>query len=61
MVRGVSFSGGFETLQTRKSPFIAWEASMSDFCFADDVCHANPITGDGPRGVFKVCKTLKEG
>ena len=61
MVRGVSFSAGLETLQTLRSPFAAWEASISDFCFDEEACHANPIVGDGPRGVLNACKMLNVG
>lgn len=61
MVRGGSFSGGFETLQTFKSPFNACEASISDFCFDDDACHAKLIKGDGARDAVKVCRIVKVG
>ena len=58
---GVSFPGGFDMLQTLKSPFAAWVASISDFCFDDDACHASEIIGDGPRDVVNVCKMVKIG
>lgn len=61
MVRGVSFSAGLETLQTLRSPFAACEASISDFCFDEEACHANPIIGDGPRDMLNACKMLNVG
>lgn len=61
MVRGGSFSAGFETLQTFKSPFNACVANMSDFCFDDDACHDKLIKGDGLREIVSVCRMLKVG
>lgn len=61
MVRGGSFSAGFETLQTFKSPFNACEASISDFCFDDDACHDKLTKGDGLREIVSVCRMLKVG
>lgn len=53
--------GGFDTLQTLRSPFAACVANISDFCFDDDACHASEIIGDGPRDVVNVCKIVKVG
>lgn len=61
IVFGVSRLAGLETLQTRRSPSAVWVASISDFCFEDDECHANVTIGDGAREVVKVCKGVKEG
>lgn len=61
MVRGCSFSGGFDTLQTLRSPFNACDANISDFCLDDDACHAKPSNGDGPRDVVRVCRTVNVG
>jgi hypothetical protein len=54
ITRGDSFPGGFATLQTRKFPFDDCVASISDFCFDEDACHAREIIGDGSREVGKV-------
>jgi hypothetical protein len=61
MARGVSFPGGFDILQTLRSPLAVWAASISDFCFDEDACHASEIMGDGPREVVNVCKMVKLG
>lgn len=61
MVLGGSAVGGFETLQTRKSPSCVWEANMSDRCLVDDACHDRLTIGDGARGVVKVWRMVKEG
>lgn len=61
MVLGCSAVGGFETLQTRRSPSIVWEANMSDRCFVDDACHDRFTIGEGARGVVKVWRMVKEG
>ena len=58
---GDSAVGGFDTLQTRKSPSEVCVASISDFCFVDDACHARLTMGEGARSVVKVCKIVKEG
>lgn len=58
---GDSAVGGFETLHTRRSPSEVCVASMSDFCFVDDACHARLTMGEGARGVVKVCKMVKAG
>lgn len=54
MVFGCSAVGGFETLQTRRSPSIVWDANISDRCFVDDACHDRLTIGEGARGVVKV-------
>lgn len=54
ITRGGSLPGGFATLQTLRSPLAARVASISDFCFDDDACHANDTMGDGPREVVIV-------
>jgi hypothetical protein len=36
-------------------------ASISDFCFEDDPCHASLFSGEGARLVLKVCRIVKEG
>lgn len=54
ITRGDSFPGGFDTLQTLKSPFEDWVASISDFCFDEDACQAKEIIGEGPREVVRV-------
>jgi hypothetical protein len=36
-------------------------ASISDFCFDDDACHANDTIGDGPLEVVIVCKMVNVG
>lgn len=61
ITRGASLPGGFATLQTRRSPLDARVASMSDFCFDDEACHASETIGEGPLEVFNVCKTEKVG
>lgn len=54
-------SGGFDILQTLRSPLADWVASISDFCFAEDACHASEMMGDGNRDEVKVCKMVKLG
>lgn len=61
MVFGCSAVGGFETLQTLRSPSIVWEANISDRCFVDDACHDRLTIGDGARGVVNVWRMVKEG
>lgn len=61
IVLGDSAVGGFETPQTRKSPSEVCVASISDFCFVEDACHAKFTIGEGARAVVKVCKIVKEG
>ena len=58
---GVSLLGCFAMLQTLRSPSSICVASMSDFCFEDDPCHANVTTGDGGRVVVRVCSIVKVG
>ena len=58
---GVSLLGCFAMLQTLRSPSSICVASMSDFCFEDDPCHANVTTGDGGRVVVRVCSMVKVG
>ena len=57
----MSAVGGFATLHTRRSPSVVCVASMSDFCFVDDACHARCAIGDGPREVDSVCRMVNEG
>lgn len=54
ITRGDSFPGGFDTLQTLRSPLEACVASISDFCFDEEACQAKDTIGDGPREVVKV-------
>lgn len=61
MARGGSLPGGFDILQTLKSPLAACVASISDFCFDDDACHASEVIGEGPRELVKVCRMVKMG
>ena len=61
MTRGASLPGGFATLQTLRSPLKDKVASISDFCFDDDACHANETMGDGPREVDMVCRMVNVG
>lgn len=61
IVWGVAAVAGFETLQTRKSPSAVCVTSMSDFCFAEDACHARLTIGEGARDVDKVCRMVKVG
>ena len=58
MVLGNSAVGGFATLQTRRSPSIVCAASISDFCFVDEACHAKFTIGDGARLVVRVCSMV---
>ena len=58
MVLGVSAVGGFATLQTRRSPSIVCDASISDFCFVDEACQAKWTIGDGARAVVRVCSMV---
>ena len=51
---GASLVGGLATLQTRKSPSEVCVASMSDFCFDDEACHARFAMGEGPLEVLSV-------
>ena len=53
--------GAFGILQTLRSPSEVCVASISDFCFEDDPCQANPVTLEGPREVVKVCNMVKDG
>src|SRR5947199_2617461 len=48
MTFGASLVGGLATLQTLKSLSDVCVASISDFCFDDEACHARPAIGDGP-------------
>jgi hypothetical protein len=61
ITRGASLPGGFATLQTLRSPLADIVASMSDFCFDDDACHANETIGEGPREVVIVCRMVNVG
>lgn len=61
IVLGDSAVGGFETLQTRKSPSDVCVANISDFCLVEDACHARLTIGDGARDVVNVCKIVKAG
>lgn len=61
ITRGASFPGGFATLHTLRSPLADIVASISDFCFDDDACHAIETIGDGPREVVMVCRILNVG
>lgn len=61
IVFGVSAVGGLETLQTRRSPSDVCVANISDFCLADEVCHAKLTIGEGARAVVNVCKIVNAG
>lgn len=61
MIFGGSAAGGFATLQTLKSPSAVCIASMSDFCFVEDACHAKWAMGDGARGMGRVCRMVNAG
>lgn len=54
MTLGGSLVGGLATLQTLRSPSEVWVASMSDFCFDDEACHARFAIGEGPLDVLSV-------
>ena len=54
MTLGASLVGGLATLQTLKSPSDVCVASISDFCFDDEACHARFAIGDGPLEVLSV-------
>ena len=58
IVFGTSAAGGFATLQTRRSPSIVCDASISDFCFVDEACQAKLTIGDGARAVVTVCSIV---
>ena len=58
---GTSAPAGFAILQTLKSPFAICTASISDFCFEDDACHASPVIGEGATEVVSVCRMVKDG
>ena len=61
MTLGVSAVGGLAILHTLKSPSKLCIANMSDFCFADEACHARFTIGEGARDVDNVCKMVKDG
>lgn len=61
IARGVSLPGGFDILQTLRSPLADCVASISDFCFDEEACQASEVMGDGPRDEVKVCKMVKIG
>jgi hypothetical protein len=61
MTRGGSAVGGFETLQTLRSPSAVCVASMSDFCFDDEACHVRFTIGEGARDVVSVWRIVKAG
>ena len=61
ITRGDSFTGGFATLQTLKSPFEDCVANMSDFCFDEDACQASERIGEGPREVVSVWRIVNWG
>lgn len=64
MTCGASPPGILGTLQTSKSPFAAWLASMSDFCLDDEPCHDRPTIESGDSSLFfemGVCKIAKCG
>jgi hypothetical protein len=54
MTLGASLVGGLATLQTLRSPSEVWVASISDFCFDDEACHARFAIGEGPLAVLSV-------
>ena len=60
-VLGVSVFGGFETLQTRRSPSTVCVASMSDLCFVEDACHTKFATAEGARAAVRVCRIVNDG
>ena len=60
-VFGVSVFGGFETLQTRRSPSTVCVASMSDLCFVEEACHTRLATAEGERAAVNVCRIVKDG
>lgn len=61
ITQGASLLGGLGTLQTRRSPSADCVASMSDFCFEDEPCHARLMIGEGSLGVLSVCKMVNDG
>lgn len=61
ITRGESFDGGFDTLQTRRSPSRVWVANISDFCLEDEACHDIAAIGDGPLDVVNVWRIVKVG
>lgn len=60
-VFGISLFGGFDTLQTLRSPSTFCVASMSDLCFVEEACQTKFATAEGERAVVRVCKMVKEG
>jgi hypothetical protein len=54
MTLGASLVGGLATLQTLRSPSEVWVASISDFCFDEEACHARFAIGEGPLDVLSV-------
>ena len=58
MTLGVSPLGVFGILHTRRSPSTVWAASMSDFCFDEEPCQANLLSGDGALFELRVCKIV---
>ena len=61
MVVGGADFAGFAILHTRKSPSNVCVASMSDFCLAEEACHARLTIGEGALAVVNVCKMVKAG
>lgn len=51
------------TLHTLKSPSRVCVASISVFCFEDEVCHANEVIGEGDKeevvSVYKMVNGVK--
>ena len=52
---------GLAMLHTRRSPSNVCVASISDFCFAEEACHARLTIGDGALEVVNVCNMVKVG
>ena len=61
IVAGAADFTGFAILQTLRSPSNVCVASMSDFCLAEEACHARLTIGEGALAVVKVCKIVKVG
>ena len=58
MVVGVADFAGFAILHTLRSPSNVCVTSMSDFCLADEACHARLTIGDGALAVVNVCRMM---
>lgn len=61
IVLGSSLMGGFATLNTFNSPLADCTASISDFCFGEEACHAKPAIRDGSWETVKVCMMVNVG